>query len=69
MARLLPMIGLVAFATLGVAACHGSGPSGEPGPGDMGGMGGEPPMMFQAPTPAACTSPSSAASCAPVETR
>jgi len=74
MSRLLSLIGLVVFAGLGVAGCHGSGPSGDPG--DMGGMG-EPPMMFQAPTPAnrapavptTCASPSSAIGCSPVESR
>lgn len=61
MSRLLSLIGLVVFASLGMAGCHSNGPSGDPG--DMGGMG-EPPMMYQAPTPAAgCTAPSLAANC------
>lgn len=74
MSRVLSLMGLIVFASLGMAGCHGSGPSGDPG--DMGGMG-EPPMMFQAPTPAnhapakvtACTSPSPAVACSSVESR
>jgi hypothetical protein len=72
MSRLLSLIGLVVFASLGMAGCHGSGPSGDPGD-----TMGEPPMMFQVPTPAnrapavptACTSPSPAVACSPVESR
>jgi hypothetical protein len=71
MSRLLSLMGVVVFAGLGVAACHSSGPSAAPG--DMGGMG-DPPMMYQAPTPAthqpavACTSPSAVA-CSSIQSR
>jgi hypothetical protein len=67
MSRLISMIGLVVFAGLGAAACHSSGPGGGnqmPDPMD--------PMnpMYRAPaTPTACTSPSSATKCSPVESR
>jgi hypothetical protein len=72
MSRLLSLIGLAAFASLGLAACHGGGAS--PMPQDP--MGG--PMMYQGPSPATrspaaptvCNSPSSgAAECAPMGSR
>jgi len=40
MRRILTVIGLVAFAGLGAAACHNSGPPGDMG--NMGGMGNDP---------------------------
>jgi hypothetical protein len=68
MSRLLALIGLVAFAGLGMAGCHSNGPGGDPQ--DPGMMGGDGPMMYQAPTPATgCTSPSPAAKCSPLERR
>lgn len=70
MSRLLAIIGLTTLASLGVAGCHGSGPSGDPG--DM----GEPPMMYQVPSPAArapalptACNAQSAIACSPVESR
>jgi hypothetical protein len=72
MSRLLSLIGLVAFASLGLAACHGGGPSEMP----QDPMGG--PMMYHAPAPATrsaaaptvCNSrPSGAAECAPTGSR
>jgi hypothetical protein len=67
MSRFISMIGLVVFAGLGAAACHSGGPGGGdqmPDPMD--------PMnpMYRAPvTATACTSPSSAAKCSPVQSR
>jgi hypothetical protein len=72
MSRLVSLIGAVVVASISVAGCHSGGPSGDPG--DM----GEPPMMYQVPSPAnhapaaptACNSHSSqAAECSPVESR
>jgi hypothetical protein len=69
MSRSLSLMGLVVLASFGMAGCHSGGPSGDPGD-TMGGMGGDGPMMYQAPTPStACTSLSVAAKCSPIESR
>jgi hypothetical protein len=74
MSRLLSLIGLVAFATLGVAACHSSGPPGGdqmPDPMDpMNPMYRVPSAATHSPAaPTACRSPFTAAKCSPVESR
>jgi len=72
MSRLLSVIGLAAFLSLGVAACHSGGPPGDPG--DMGGM--DPKMhrvnssVTRSPeAPTACNAEASKATCSPVESR
>ena len=40
MSRILMVLGLVAFASVGAAACHNSGPPGDMG--NQGGMGNDP---------------------------
>lgn len=67
MSRFISMIGLVVFAGLGAAACHSSGPGGgDQMPDPMDPMN---PMYRAHATSTACTSPSSAAKCSPVESR